>query len=141
MLVVDASVACKWLVQEIDSNRAVRLLHAATAMVAPDLVVTEVANALWRKVRSREVDIGHAIEALDNLGKFLSELVPGAQLGRQALAIAHELNHPVYDCMYLALAVQREASVVSADARLIQKVSGTKWAGQVVALHTYPAEG
>ena len=55
---IDASVAFKWFVPEIDEDKALALLDDATALVAPDLIFAEVANAMW--VRLRRLDAGPA---------------------------------------------------------------------------------
>ena len=48
-LVVDASVAMKWLVPEEDSGVADRLLTENHELHAPRLMISEVANVLWRR--------------------------------------------------------------------------------------------
>ena len=59
-LVVDASVAVKWLVAEEDSDAADRLLAGGDDLYAPRLMVSEVANAVWRKARMGEIERGQA---------------------------------------------------------------------------------
>jgi predicted nucleic acid-binding protein len=48
-LVVDASVAAKWLVPEALSDAAVGLLNPDNELVVPDLFWAEVGNTLWKK--------------------------------------------------------------------------------------------
>ena len=55
-LVVDASVAVKWLVAEQDSPAAVRLIEAGHELHAPRLLAAEVTNVLWRKARIGELE-------------------------------------------------------------------------------------
>ena len=59
-LVVDASVAVKWLVAEEDSDAADRLLAGGDDLHAPRLMASEIANALWRKARMGEIERGRA---------------------------------------------------------------------------------
>ncbi len=119
--VVDASVAVKWLVAEEGSTAADALrdldLHA------PTLLRIEVANVL-RTLTARGAMTGaEATEAFDLL---LSAPVtwhePGADTMRAALAIALALGHPVYDCLYLALAIDLGAPLVTADRRFHRAV-------------------
>ena len=133
-LVVDASVAFKWFIEELQSDAALRVPALPEDLIAPDLIVVEVANALWRGVRDGRVLTTQATEALTSLPRFFAELASSASLAPRAFAIACDLSHPVYDCLYLALAEQRDARVVSADARLKNKVAGTEWARRVVGL-------
>jgi predicted nucleic acid-binding protein len=51
--------------------------------------------------------------------------------------IASQLDHPVYDCFYLALAEARDALLVTADRRLLRKLRGTPWVERVVNLADY----
>ena len=48
-----------------------------------------------------------------------------------ALNLARELRHPAYDCFYLALAIERDLDLVTADARFVRAVSGTAYAARV----------
>lgn len=123
-MIVDASVALKWIVPEIDSDRAVALLEAES-LSAPSLVLVEVANALW-KIAQRgglrsDVDFGPEINALSRLVK----LVDHPHLAARALELAIELQHPVYDCLYLALAEEEDDVLVTADLKLLARLAGT----------------
>jgi predicted nucleic acid-binding protein len=90
--VVDASVAVKWLITETFSDQAVRLLDREFTLVAPELLFAEAANALWVMCRRGDITASAARPATD-------------------------LDHPTYDCFYLALAVQEQYPVVTADQR------------------------
>jgi hypothetical protein len=59
---------------------------------------------MWRKARLGQVVAGQAVEAIGRLRAALPDLRPTASLARRAMALAIELDHPVYDCFYLALA-------------------------------------
>ena len=133
-LVVDASVVCKWFIAEEGSKAAARLLDHDEELLAPDLVIAEVANVLWRKQKVGQVLPEQAEQAVAALPGFFAELAPAARLATRALVIARGLDHPVYDCLYLALAEQRGAHLVSADPRLKAKAKGTEWARRVVGL-------
>jgi predicted nucleic acid-binding protein len=127
--VVDASVVAKWFLTEPDSEAALALLGAAfDPLLAPDLVIAEVANALWHKARRGDIGLAPAQEAVANLHAHFDEIVPASALAPRALSIAVELRHPVYDCFYLALAEARGAGFVTADRRLHAAVQGTPWA-------------
>ena len=133
-VVVDASVACKWFVEETGSEAADRLLASDLGLVAPELIVPEVCSALWRKSGSGEIDDAQAAAAVDDLLGFFDELVPAAGLAPRALAIARALAHPVYDCFYVALAERIGAPVITAEGALVRRLSGTDWSRFVVDL-------
>ncbi len=130
--VVDASVAVKWVVRETDSDRA-RLLSQAT-LEAPDLLPVECANILWKKVQLGDLRPGEAAERWELLRRAPVYLTASGELLPSALRIALDLKHPVYDCLYLALALRREIPLVTADRRLLTAVRQRKMAIQAELL-------
>lgn len=123
-LVVDSSVVLKWYVAEPESERASRLI--GRALLAPDLVVAEVANALWKKVQRGEIGKEQTSAVLPHLSGAVL-LVPFVGLADRALEIALELRHPVYDCFFLALCEEAAAEMVTADGRLVERCRGTRF--------------
>lgn len=105
--VVDTSVIVKWFVQEADGDRARQLLRPSLELAAPDFAIAEVANVLWRRQRSGDIDGEQVDEALRKLPLFFQHLAPTAPLTASALGIAREIGHSVYDCLFLALAAGR----------------------------------
>ena len=121
--VVDASIVVKWLVKEKWSDEAASLLEAEAALIAPELLFAEVSNALWAIHRRGDIGGEDFAEATDAL-RAAPVGVPFSmrQLAAASARLAVDLDHPVYDCFYLALAVQEQYSVVTADARFHEKV-------------------
>jgi predicted nucleic acid-binding protein len=76
------------------------------------------------------------IAAVTWLPSILDELAPTGPLAPRAMAISAFLDHPAYDCFYLALAEQRGGTLISADRRLIQRVADTMWMEMVTDLRT-----
>jgi predicted nucleic acid-binding protein len=132
--VVDASVAVKWVVPEAGSESADRLVAAGETLLAPDLMPVEAANALWKKVRQRELSRAEAGEALRLLLASGVELMASTPLLPRALALAARLGHPVYDCLYLALAERERSRLVTADDVLLRRVRGLSLHARVVDL-------
>ena len=131
--VVDASVACKWFFEEPLSEDARAFALAHPALVAPDLVLAECANVAWRRVRDGQVSTEQAEACLNALPGWFEELTPSAELHQSAFRIARTLNHPVYDCLYIALAARDAAPLVTADKALVRRMCGTAW-GELVQL-------
>ncbi len=131
-LVVDASIACKWFVEEVGSDDAELLLSSGEVLLAPDLIVPEVCNAMAKKLRAGELTSDQANRAIEALPGFIDNLCPSIRLGVRSLAIAEVLGHPVYDCFYLALAEFNDTNLITADARLRQRLVGTDWAERVI---------
>ncbi|MDP2411928.1 MAG: type II toxin-antitoxin system VapC family toxin [Pseudolabrys sp.] len=117
-LVVDASVAVQWALNEAGTTRALALREEEN-LIAPSLIATEIGNALWKAVRRGAVA---RTEALDTMAAILipfDALVPVEDLRHRALDIAIDLDHPIYDCFYLALAERERCPLVTADKRLL----------------------
>ena len=127
-IVVDASVAFKWFASdEQHAGEAAELLRHETSLLAPDILVAEVCNTAWRCVRNRRIAPEHAERIATVLPGLFENLIASARLVSRAVAIAHELDHPVYDCLYLSLAELRQTTLVTADARFLAKLNGTSW--------------
>lgn len=136
MLVVDASVALKWFLDEEDAERA-RWIALRDDLLAPELVVAEVGNALWKACRRNQIDAADADAAISTLIRTFRRTAAIAGLANEALQIARALDHPVYDCFYLVLARREAAALVTADRRLISRITGTPWATTVQDLATW----
>jgi len=120
MIVVDASIALKWVIPEEDSAAARTLQQSELA--APDFWIIEAANALWRRVIQQELSQKEASRRLTWLRRAPVRLLPASDLIEDALRIATELKHPVYDCVYLAAAIREDAQFVTADTRFANAV-------------------
>lgn len=133
--VVDASVAAKWLAPEAESTQAEALLDSE--LLAPDLIFPEVANILWKKHSRGEMDAATASAAARWLTQVPLQVVESIALITDALALSIRLQHPAYDCFYLALARQAGCPLVTADRRLVERcrrADATDLVGMVVLL-------
>lgn len=134
--VVDASVAVKWVIPEVLSDEADRVRDGDDDVLAPDLLLVEVANALWRKTAVREISPREADAALDLVRRSGIDLRPAVPLLPRAMEMARRLDHPVYDCVYLALAEREHAKFVTADQRLLRRLSPRRLDVAIVDLRT-----
>ena len=134
MFVVDASVALKWLLPEADSEQALGMIGRAN-LLAPELMPVELANALWLRVKRLQLTAAEARACLADLAAVPMDYVPDRALTPAALSLACDLGHPAYDCMYLALALERAGVAVTADRRFAGAVASHPYlAGRVVLL-------
>jgi predicted nucleic acid-binding protein len=138
--VIDASVALKWFIEEEGSAQANALLSGADLLIAPELIVAEVANAGWKAVRAGSMSPEQHDHAAARLPLAFDNLVLLAPLSPRAVSISRALDHPVYDCFYVALAEQHGATLVTADRRLIGRIGGTEWEGLAIDLRSVATE-
>lgn len=119
----------KWVLPEPLSSEAAALRY--TALLAPDLCFIECANALWRQVRHDGLTLEEAERLLVILRGLGVETVRSEALLPAALRLAVELGHPIYDCLYLSLALERGCDVMTADRRFHQAAGRTAYSRRV----------
>src|SRR5258708_12957997 len=100
-LVIDASVAIKWVIEEPGTREALSLRRHR--LFAPDLLVAECANILWKKARRNELSLQEALLAARLLQRADVELAPMRAFLEPATKLAIALDHPAYACAYLPL--------------------------------------
>lgn len=142
--VVDTSVAIKWIVDEEGSDEA-ELLQGAD-MVAPALFRVEAGNVLRTLAAKQILDNDRAIDLFLFLQTAPVTIIDADELlERRALDLALALEHPIYDCVYLALAERMDRRLITADRRFIKILSGTEHAARLLALESLgsatPGEG
>lgn len=120
-LVIDASVAIKWIVQEKGTDAALDL-RSRFRFIAPDLIVAECSNILWKKTLRSELTPDEAMMASRLLRHADIELQSSRGLIEEMTILAIDLGHPAYDCAYLTLARQKQLRFVTADRRLLEVV-------------------
>jgi predicted nucleic acid-binding protein len=120
-LVVDASIAIKWVVEE-DGTPAALTLRQKAKLIAPDLLVAECANILWKKVQRSELSKAEALLAARLLQGAEIELLATRSLFETATRVSIEIDHPAYDCLYLVLAAENKCQFVTADEHFLRKL-------------------
>ncbi len=129
-VVVDASIAVQWVVEEPGSETArallERWLEEGIEPVAPSWLTCEVSNILYKKVLRGELSLADGLDAYDDILPFVRILPEDARDGKRALAIAREIGQQqAYDAQYLALAERLGADYWTDDRRFVLAASGT----------------
>lgn len=125
-LVVDASVATKWVLPELGSAEAALLRMQDSDLIAPSLVAAEIGNALWKSAMRGDFPASDVAHMLDVAVGHYARLIPIENIAAAAIKLAIDLKHPIYDCFYLALAERERAPLVCADGPLVGKAKKVK---------------
>lgn len=138
-VVVDASVGTKWFLREDSKalgDEAAHLLdrydRQEIQFVVPDLFYAEIANAIWKAVRTRRISRTLGEQALALLTQRRFATVPSQNLLAGAFQIAADFERTVYDSLYVALAMESRAQLITADERLANALGAyfpVKWLG------------
>lgn len=123
--VIDASIAVKWFSQEQGRNKALRLLEKAqdgtAVLYAPDLLLYEVGNALWKGKQMSDYEINEALALLLRLGIEFIRL-DSSMIGRTTKVMtAHDLTF--YDAVYVALTVAVSGILATANPKDHAKIN------------------
>ena len=136
--IIDSNIVAKWLLPEPDSNHARALIAPEYKLKAPDLLMPELANVLWKGARRGDLTTAESGELLKN---FLQEhidvtvrLLPSRLVIKQALMIAATERHSIYDCIYVALAVQSRCVLITADDRLVKTIQNDGLRQHIISL-------
>lgn len=115
-MIVDASAVVPWLVDTPFSSAA-RLLKPHSNK-APSLVLLETTSSLLKYRRVGQIAEADLLRAVETLSISLDEIVDDLDLLPAATRIAFANGHKIYDCLYLALAIERREPLATADRRL-----------------------
>lgn len=118
--VLDASAAVRLILCDPNATSLAVSIREAPMVLAPELMLTEVANTLWKLRRADHLGDLDPQDLLTEALQLVDYVEPDRHLHPEALALACHLDHPVYDCLYLALARREAGTVVCADQRLLR---------------------
>jgi predicted nucleic acid-binding protein len=122
-LVVDASVVAAAFFQERYAKAAQQVLLSTGRLLAPDLLYAEVANVIWKRQRRGDIRADEAAELLGDILELPLEITTCKPLLSLALELAVRTGCTAYDCLYVALALQEQAVLITADQRLVNALA------------------
>lgn len=138
ILAVDAGVATKWLLAEEHAARAAAVNAQRFDLVAPELLIVEVANVLRKRQRRGELTLQQASAMIDYITELPVKLLGHTRLAKAALMLSAKLDHSLHDCIYLAVAVAESCRLVTADRQLHEKVNQSPLTGLTVWIEDVP---
>jgi predicted nucleic acid-binding protein len=124
LLVVDCSVAVKWVLYEAGHVQALRLLEeeksGSLMLIAPDLLLTEFASLIAKRVRRKHMSAAEAIDAFHRFEESVPALFETRPLVEAAIHLAVDGHLSLWDSVYLALALEHRCPLITADRRLFR---------------------
>lgn len=133
-MIVDASVALKWVLTESDSERASRIVRRGD-LAAPAMLHVELGYTLTKLARQRLLNQADAVNAWRSLRQTDMLIYDDEALLEPAVELSLALNASFYGCVYLALAVETADQVVTADEHFVRAARATpEFAGRVLTL-------
>jgi predicted nucleic acid-binding protein len=130
-MILDTSVLYDSIVDGPRSVSARRFMASTEGLRAPDLIEIEIASALTKAVRRRELSNEQALFSHGLARRLMPEIESTQPLLSRAFDLALELEHPTPDCIFLALAEWHNDILATSDARMVQKLMGTRFARHV----------
>jgi predicted nucleic acid-binding protein len=125
IIVADASVSIKWYVAEIYTTEAEKLLDGTYEIHAPELILPEFGNIIWKKARRGELTEQESTQIINAFNNQNISFHSHRQLLKAAFAGAQLSGQTVYDWSYLALAVSLSCEFITADERFYKALEKT----------------
>ena len=126
-IVVDASVAVKWILPESGRTASLALLRGfvegQSVLLAPRTLTEEVASAMCKRFRRKQLTAEQVRVAFDYFQQRRPVLVDDPGLLGEALDLSLRHRLSLWDCLYLALAMRHRCNLVTADQRLVRSAS------------------
>ena len=127
-MILDTSVLYDVVVGGARSETARRFIRQAETLWSPDLIRIEMASALTRSVRRKEMSGEAALLAYRVAVSLVPDVEDSTSLISRAFEMSLDLVHPCADCIFLALAENRSVPLATSDARFALKLAGTSYA-------------
>jgi predicted nucleic acid-binding protein len=138
LYIVDSSVVIKWFTPEAFTVEAKRIRSGPIPLHAPEFLDIEVAAIVWKKIRRGVMTRAEGDFILSELPLLSITRHPTGPIVAPAFDLADLSGRTVYDCLFLALAVQLGGVMVTADEKLVNALVATSWAAHITKLKDIP---
>ena len=100
-----------------------QIIATAKRVMAPDIYYSEASNAAWKYFHIEDAPVEIVFKLSIQAVSLIDHFLPSNSLWQDALKLACDLEHPVYDCFYLVLAQKFEATLLTSDRKLLKKAT------------------
>ncbi len=123
--VIDASIAVKWFIWEDGTDKALNLLDYIVSFYVPSFFLMEIDSVITKKVRQRELQIEEASLKRKQFRNLPYKLIAYAHTENFAFDLSIQFPISLYDANYLAVAIDRDAKLYTADIHFYNAVLST----------------
>lgn len=118
-VVLDANCAIEIALNKPEGDRLKAMLDKSEQVLAPDLLIPEFVNALWKYHQFNQLSLSVCDQAMELLPVLVETFVPSRELYHEAFALTRaQQSRAAYDMFYLALARRENAVLLTLDATL-----------------------
>ena len=118
IVVLDASAAIKIILQQTSVKPLSDYLKKADWVIAPDIFVSEITNVFWKYHQFEDLPLNISENYMNKTIKLIDDFIEAGEIYQEAFSFSCQINHPVYDAMYLISARRHNAIFISADKKL-----------------------
>lgn len=130
-VIIDASVAAKWIFLESDSDQAESLLYTSNSFLVPEYFYIEMDSIITKKVRKRLLEPEEALMKRKQVNELTMSEIDSSVYSKLSFEIAISLSITLYDAIYLATAIKQDAILWTADNRLVRVLKRTPFAAYI----------
>ncbi len=116
--VLDASAAINIIFQRTAFKPLLDYLKGADWVIAPDIFVSEVTNVFWKYHQFEDLPLKLCEKSLNKTIGLIDDFINAGDLYQEAFSFSCQVNHPVYDSMYLICARRYNGIFLSVDKKL-----------------------
>ncbi len=118
-IVLDANAAVEVALEGKSAERLSAMLSQSEEVIAPELLVPEIVNAVWKYHQFAEFDLGKCEKLIELAVGLVDRLISHRELYREAFALSRaQKSRAAYDMFYLALALREDAVLLTLDSTL-----------------------
>lgn len=122
ILIIDASVAAKWFVDEEYAEASLAVLDEKNSLHAPDFLLLEIDSIIGKWIRGGVLSVEEGNDIRNALRRFPIQFHPFVSFLDPAFAISVQTGRSVYDCLYVALAAVIKGRMITADRKLYNSI-------------------
>ena len=119
IVVLDTSAAVEVVLQRKFSDKFAQALVDADLVLSPTLLIAETSNVFWKYQKFAELPFSTCEKLIEQTILLPDEYVNERELNIEAFKLACELNHSVYDALFLVLARRNNAQLLTMDKKLM----------------------